>query len=133
MGLSGLALPAGWERHISRSSGQPYYYNSATGENTYTRPALDDAPAPAPAPPEGLPPLPADAGAAPPWHGSADASAPLVLTVPQGMAAGDTMVVTLADGHQIAMEIPMGLGAHSWQLCLLEPASEALGDARCRR
>lgn len=31
-------LPPGWEAHVSRSSGETYYFNSRTGENTYDRP-----------------------------------------------------------------------------------------------
>jgi hypothetical protein len=33
-------LPAGWERHVSRTSGSVYYHNIATGENTYARPQV---------------------------------------------------------------------------------------------
>ena len=32
-------LPPGWEEKTSRSTGRVYYYNSATGETTFVRPA----------------------------------------------------------------------------------------------
>jgi hypothetical protein len=32
------ALPLGWEEHVSRSTGEPYYFNSSTGETTYDFP-----------------------------------------------------------------------------------------------
>ena len=40
---SALQLPAGWESAVSRSTGETYYINSATGDSTYDRPT---APAP---------------------------------------------------------------------------------------
>ena len=32
------ALPPGWEAHLSKSTGLPYYVNARTGESTYDRP-----------------------------------------------------------------------------------------------
>ena len=43
------ALPLPWEERVSRSSGEVYYFNSETGESTYSRPGA------APADPRGLP------------------------------------------------------------------------------
>ena len=34
-------LPPGWETKVSRSTGKEYYFNSKTGESTYTMPTDD--------------------------------------------------------------------------------------------
>ena len=41
---SGDTLPAGWEQFLSQSTGQTYYYNNATGESCFERPATAPAP-----------------------------------------------------------------------------------------
>ena len=77
MGTQGAPLPPGWEQHVDESSGDTYYWNRITDENSWDRPGLDVAAATA-------------AAAATPASNTADAQQPRAMKsfLDPNMAAG---------------------------------------------
>ena len=47
-GVGARGLPAGWTEEVDPSSGDIYFYNAATGETTWDRPAAPKPTSPAP-------------------------------------------------------------------------------------